>query len=298
VVAGNLVWEERFGFEEYAPLIRQAAAAALNQAGVADADHVLIVSPNTAVLKRAETLVKGSVSTGSAPVGHSGAADTGLALASALDQAAPGQTILVLTAADGCDAILLRTTARLPSRRQRVSLATQLASGVTVPYALYLSWRGHLAREAPRRPEPERPAAPPTARAHTWKFAFTGSRCTQCGFVHLPPARVCRRCNAVDAMAELRLADATGRVATYTVDRLAFSPSPPLVVAVVDFDEGGRYSLEIADSDPHALAVGRRVDLVFRRLFTAGGVHNYFWKARVLPDRLVTDASEGATDEQ
>jgi len=37
------------------------------------------------------------------------------------------------------------------------------------------------------------------------------------------------------------------------------------------------------------LAVGTRVGLTFRRLYTAGGVHNYFWKARVLGG-----AAEGA----
>jgi len=78
------------------------------------------------------------------------------------------------------------------------------------------------------------------------------------------------------------LAGATGTVATYTVDRLAYSPSPPLIEAIVDFDGGGRYPLEVADARPGDLAVGTRVGLSFRRLFTAGGVHNYFWKARVL----------------
>jgi hypothetical protein len=26
--------------------------------------------------------------------------------------------------------------------------------------------------------------------------------------------------------------------------------------------------------------VGTRVEMTFRRLYTAGGIHNYFWKAR------------------
>ena len=292
------VWEERFGFEAYAPLIRRAAAAALDRAGIAEADHVVVVSPNTAVVKRAPTLVKGAVSTGTSPVGHAGAADVALALASVLDVAAPDSTILLLAAADGCDALLLRTTDLLARRRQRRPLAAQLAGGRPIPYATYLTWRGQLTREAPRRPEPERPAAPPSARSQAWKFGFTGSRCTVCGFVHLPPVRVCRNCDAVDAMAAVRLADAIGRVATYTVDHLAFSPSPPLVDAVVDFDGGGRCSLEVADSGPSELAVGSGVDLVFRRLFTSGGVHNYFWKARIMTNRPVPNEQQGAFDEQ
>lgn len=75
-----------------------------------------------------------------------------------------------------------------------------------------------------------------------------------------------------------------GRVATFTVDRLAYSPSPPVVDVVVDFEGGGRSTFEVADARPDLLEVGAPVDLVFRKLFTAGGVHNYFWKARQVAD--------------
>jgi hydroxymethylglutaryl-CoA synthase len=275
------VWEERFGYEQYAPLIRAAATATLASVGLERADHVVLVSPNSAVQKRGKSLVAGTISTTFSPVGHAGAADSGVALAAVLDQAEPGQTILVLSAADGCDALVLRTTDLLPSRRQPVAVDVQLKAGQPVPYARYLTWRGMLDREPPRRPEPDRPAAPPSARAGEWKFSFSGSQCTECGFVQLPPARVCHRCGAVDQMSPARLADTLGTVATFTVDRLAYSPSPPLVDAVINFDGGGRYALEVADADPDRLAVGSRVELVFRRLFTAGGVHNYFWKARM-----------------
>ncbi|HEY6498896.1 MAG TPA: zinc ribbon domain-containing protein, partial [Streptosporangiaceae bacterium] len=222
------VWEERFGYEQYAPLISAIAAAALADAGLERADHVVLVSPNSAVAKRGKSLVTGAVSTSFSPVGHAGAADAGVALAAVLDHAEPDQTILVVNAADGCDALVLRTTGLLPARRQPVAVDAQLKAGAPVPYARYLTWRGMLDREPPRRPEPDRPAAPPSARAGEWKFSFSGSQCTECGFVHLPPARVCHRCGAVDQMTETRLADTMGTVATFTVDRLAFSPSPPL----------------------------------------------------------------------
>ena len=55
---------------------------------------------------------------------------------------------------------------------------------------------------------------------------------------------------------------------------------PPVVAAVVDFDGGGRFSCELTDVDPAQVAIGDRVEMTFRRFFTAGGIHNYFWKAR------------------
>src|SRR3989454_942067 len=118
------------------------------------------------------------------------------------------------------------------------------------------------------------------ARAEAWKFAFTGSRCQACGARHLPPQRVCVKCHAVDRMAPERLADVPATIATFTVDRLAYSLSPPVVAAVIDFEGGGRFQCELTDVDPGAVRIGDRVEMTFRRLLTAGSVHNYFWKAR------------------
>jgi hydroxymethylglutaryl-CoA synthase len=290
--AAGVQWEERFGLDTYLPLIRETAAAALAEAGIGQADHVVLVSTNSAVVKRGLASVPGARSTIRSPIGHSGACDAGLGLAAALDGADPGETILVLSATDGCDATVLRTTDLLPRSRQARTVAAQLADGLDVPYTTYLSWRGLLDPEPPRRPEPERPAGPPSGRAASWKFSFTGTACAKCGFVHLPPARVCKKCSTVDAMEPRRLAGARGTVATSTVDRLAYSPSPPMVEAVVDFDGGGRYTLEVADAEPDEVRVGTRVGLTFRRLYTAGGIHNYFWKAYVL-DQGTSTAAEG-----
>jgi hydroxymethylglutaryl-CoA synthase len=85
---------------------------------------------------------------------------------------------------------------------------------------------------------------------------------------------------AIDDMEPIPMADATGTVTTFTIDRLAYSPSPPIVFAVVDFDEGGRLPLELTDCDADEVGIGTRVEMTFRRLFTADGIHNYFWKGR------------------
>ncbi|QZT59568.1 OB-fold domain-containing protein [Mycolicibacterium austroafricanum] len=279
-------WEERFGFEKYTRLIRSTAADALNAAGLADADHVVLACPNTAVGKRAATLVKGQKSVTTSPVGFGGAADAAIALCGVLDTADPGDTILVLSATDGCDALVLRATANLATARQRSPLAGQLAGGLQVPQLTYLSWRGLIEFEPPRRPEPDRVGAPPASRAAAWKFGLIGARCGDCDFVHLPPARVCRRCAVVDQMTPVPVSGLEGTVVTYTVDRLAYSPSPPMVQAVVDVDGGGRCTVEVADAEQDALHVGARVRFSFRRLFTAGDIHDYFWKAVLVDERL------------
>jgi hydroxymethylglutaryl-CoA synthase len=213
-------------------------------------------------------------------LGYLGAAHAALRLADIFDRARPDETILLVSAADGADALVLRTTDALAQRPPRASVREQAALAREVDYATFLTWRGVLQREPPRRPDPTRPDAPPAARAAGWKFAFAGSRCAACGRVHVPPVRVCAGCGAVDRMDEVSLADTPGTVSTFTVDRLAFTLSPPTIDAVVDFDGGGRFTCELTDCGVDDVAVGIRVEPTFRRVFTAGGVHNYFWKAR------------------
>ena len=78
-------------------------------------------------------------------------------------------------------------------------------------------------------------------------------------------------------------------IATFTVDRLAFSLAPPVVAAIVDFIDpddpsgtatSGRMQIELTDCDPDAVAIGDLGEMTFRRLYTVDGIHNYFWKAR------------------
>jgi hydroxymethylglutaryl-CoA synthase len=283
------LWEERFGEQVYVPLATSVFAAAIKDAGITpDAvDHLIVAGLHSRAI-RVATAALGVTAVApdlTATIGNLGAAHAGVALADVLERAKPGEVIVVLVLADGADAMVLRTTDALPATQAgRVTVAEQIAAGNSgLSYPTFLTWRGQLVREPPRRPDPEAPAAPPSHRTEKWKFAFVASRCTQCGTRHLPPARICLSCHAVDEMEPETLADAKGAVATFTVDRLAFSLSPPVVAAIVDFDGGGRFGCEMTDVDPSAVAIGNRVEMTFRRLFTAGGIHNYFWKAR--PER-------------
>ena len=285
------VWEERFGEQAYLPLAEAAVTDAFKRAGVtAEAlDHVVVAGTHARAARRlagslgarAEAFGADAVTPA---IGNTGTAQGALALAAALDKAQPGQVIAVVTLADGADVQLWRTTGALTAyqqQRRRATVADQIAAGTgQVSYPTFLTWRGQLRREPPRRPDPEAPAAPVSHRHTDWKFGFTASRCLACGARHLPPTRVCVKCHAVDQMVPERLADVPGTVVTFTVDRLAFSLSPPVIVVVVDFDGGGRLQCELTDADPAQVKVGDRVEMTFRRPFTAGDVHNYFWKAR------------------
>jgi hydroxymethylglutaryl-CoA synthase len=285
------VWEERFGEQAYLPLVGEATTAALKELGLepGDIDVAVITGLHgRAVRGAANAAGLGGVRIAddlTATIGNTGTPHAGLLLASVLDEAGAGQTILVLSLADGVDVGVWRTTEALARHRSSRPVATQVAEGrVGLSYSSFLTWRGLLDREPPRRPDPEPPYAPPALRLSDWKHAFVGSRDRSSGAVHLPPQRVSVKGGAVDDMEPAPMADVAATVATFTIDRLAYSLAPPTIAVVIDFDGGGRFTCELADADVSEVHIGLRVQMTFRRLYTARGIHNYFWKAKPIRD--------------
>ena len=272
------VWEERFGEVRYGELGADALDRLWKAAGIGpdDVDHLIVTGTHgracRAVAQRSEVAADRLVDDVAPAVGNTGAAHPILALVDLLERAEAGRTIVLLTLADGAEAVVLRTTGALVrARAAGASVAAQVAAGGAVSYGRYLAWRGILPIEPPRRPEPARTSSSAAGRSVPWKFGFEGSRSPD-GSMHLPP---------LPDEGELEpMADARGTVATFTIDRLSYTPSPPMVFAVVDFDGGGRLPVELTDVDADQVAVGDRVEMTFRRLSTADGIHNYFWKAR------------------
>jgi 3-hydroxy-3-methylglutaryl CoA synthase len=270
------LWEERFGETVYTSLGLEAFKVLLSSAGLAVEDvDVLVVS---GLAERAVSAVAASCGVAAervleretATIGNPGAAQPALLLAAALEQARPGQTIVLLSLADGVDAVVLRTTDALARYVPSRPVAEQIAAGAPVSYGRYLAWRGMLPVEPPRRPEPARVSSSAAYRNASWKYGFEagGDRDDP----HLPP-------RPTDD-ARTPMSDAVGTIVTFTVDKLSYSQSPPTIFAVVDFDGGGRLPVELTDADVDQIAIGGRVELTFRRLNTGDGIANYFWKAR------------------
>jgi hydroxymethylglutaryl-CoA synthase len=280
------VWEERFGETKYLPLAEQAWNGALKAAELSpdQVTRLVVTGPHTravrSLIPRLGVDKTALVDDLAGVVGYTGAAHAALLLTSALEQAQPGDVIALLSLSDGADALILRATDAIASYAPARSVAAQLEGGGQLPYGKFLSWRGEVTLEPPRRPEPGRISASVTGRTEDWKYAFVGSKDRGSGALHLPPARVSRVGDAVDDMEAAPMSDVVGTIATFTVDRIAYSPSPPIVFAIVDFDGGGRLPVELTDVNVDEVKMGGRVEMTFRRLFTADGIHNYFWKAR------------------
>jgi hydroxymethylglutaryl-CoA synthase len=247
-------WEDRFGESMYAPLAEQAWTAALKSADLTEVDVLCVAGMHSRSVARVSKKlgVARSIDV-SSQIGDTGTAHALLLLATALEGAEPGQVVALVSLADGADVLLFRVERRATPAR---TVSSQIANATDVAYPRFLAWRGMITPEPPNRPEPARVSAPAAERASDWKFGFVDD--------------------------ERPLADTKGTIATFTVDRLAYSPSPPVVFAIVDFDGGGRRPLELTDVDAEQLKVGGAVEMTFRKLSTADGIHNYFWKARPL----------------
>ena len=207
-------------------------------------------------------------------IGCSGAAEPLLLLACALDQAQPGQRILVGGYGEGADVLLFRATDAITSRRAATPVGRWLAAKTPLAsYEKYLKFR--------RLVEVEEVTDVVTNvlefKELKQDVRLYGSRCRDCGQVQYPMARVCIKCRAQEHLDDVRIAH-RGSVFTFTVDHLIANLEHPLPMAVIDAEGGGRLYLQVADADD--IQIGAPVVLTYRRLHEGGGNRNYYWKAR------------------
>ena len=279
-------WDVRFANStHYEPMVKQAVKELLAKTGLTAADITYIV--NYAHEDRHRTAVAAKL--GFTPeqipmglygeIGNTGAAAAPMLLNSVLDTAKAGDKILYVSYGDGCTAILLQVTENIEKGRPAQTVAQKIAhKDSDLPYGKYLKWKDFLDCEPQRRPDQERSSLPDLFRNYQKNNAMFGTVCKCCGTPQFPPQRVCAKCHAVDEMEPYCFIGKKATVRTYTLDGQSISKDPPNYLVVVDFQGGGKMMTYMVDCKADEVHVGMEVELSFRKLFTAGGVHTYFWK--------------------
>lgn len=222
-------------------------------------------------------------------VGDCGAALASLMLVAALENAKPGDKLVVVGFGSGADVLLFEVTdeiTKLPARR---GVKDRLANRKELTiYEKYKVFAGIEDVETGIRGE----APAPTALSTLWKdrraiLGYVGSKCKACGAPQFPPQRVCANpaCKAVDKMEPYRFADKKGKLLTFTSDMLAFTYDPPAVYGLVDMDGGGRLWMDFTDVEFRDMKVEMPVELSFRRKYLdkGRGIAGYSWKAVPVP---------------
>ena len=289
-------WEDRFAIEEgLERILGDAIAGFMERQGIAarDVGKLALYAPDG---RRHQQLAR---QLGFAPeqvqdamfgrLGNTGAAFVPMLLASALEDAMPGQLIVAASYGDGSDVLGFRAAASAGNGRASTGVSGFLNSGKSLDsYETYARWRDVWVTDAAsRRPQSQSPSVSALWREGDRNIRFYGATCNQCGFVQYPPQRVCVNCRAHDDSTPVRLSDRPGQVFTYSMDYLAGTTDTPLVIAVVDFDGGGRALCMITDRELDEIQIGMPVEMSFRKLRVVNGIHNYYWKA--VPQRVAAE---------
>jgi uncharacterized OB-fold protein len=207
-------------------------------------------------------------------------------LVAALEDAKPGDNIVVASFGNGSDALLFKVTDEIEKiKGKRRGTKKYLAAKRELKnYEKFISFRNVLPVEKGIRGE----IMPATALSALWRYrkeilGLCGSKCTACGTPQFPVQRICVNpdCNKTDQMEDYIFSDKGGTLFTYTGDLLAFTPNPPAIYGFVDFNGGGRFWFDITDADLEAVKVDMPVEMSFRRKYLdeGNGIHGYFWKA-------------------
>jgi hydroxymethylglutaryl-CoA synthase len=287
----DYVWESRWVREEgYGKIVVAAIRAAFEKTGIdaKDVKHFLMDAPIAGVAARAAKLTgvpDAAVHRGlGGEVGFASSAAPLIQLVHALEGAGPEEIAVLVGFGQGCDVLIFRTTSSIAARQPTQSLRACIRRGkVTSNYMRYLVINNYLDIERGMRAEMDLKTALTTLyRDRKTILGLVGARDRTTGTVQYPRSEIPlgSTTGRQGDWEDYSFADRAARVVSFTADRLAFSIDPPAYYGMLDFEGGGRMTLDFTDMEPADAVVGRLMRMSFRikGRDAARGFVNYFWK--------------------
>ncbi len=288
----DYTWEERWvrdmGFSKIIP---QAVEGLFAKLGISIDDVDRLIFP--CFFKAEHRKIAGKL--GAAPdkvadnmhevCGDCGSAHPFIMFVRALEQAEPGERLLMAGFGQGCDALYFRTTEKIRDLPARVGISGCLDNKKTDPnYMRFLKFRDLIETETGIRAEaPTQTAVSVLWRKRKMLAGLVGGRCTRCGTPQFPRMNICvnPECRAHGAQDDYEFADRPAAVKTFTGDFLAVSMDPPSLYGMIQFEGGGRMLADFTDCELDDVYVGQPVRMSFRIRYTDDerGFSGYFWKA-------------------
>lgn len=284
-------WEERWIRDEgYSKIVPSAVKALLGKANLAATDiaHFILPCPfarlDQAIANQCgidPARVRDNLA---ANVGDSGAAHALLMLAAALEDAKPGEKILVAQFGQGCDAVLFETTPELAGFSRKSVRHALAGRKEETNYLKYLAFNGLIELEKGMRAEVDkRTALTVQFRKSDMLLGLVGGKCRVCGTAQFPRSRVCvnPNCKEVDSQDPHGFSEQSGSVLSWSADFLTYSMDPPNHYGMITFAEGGRLMADITDVEQGQVDSGMKVRMAFRikDFDEKRGFRRYFWKA-------------------
>ena len=297
----DYTWEERWVRDQgYAKIIPEAINGLLDKLGMTIDDVDKVVYPcffarEHAKIARTIGAAPEKVSDNMHSVcGETGAAHPLVMLVNALEEAQPGDRILVASFGQGCDALCFDVTENILSLAPRTGIKGSLeCKEPTDNYVKFLKFRDLIETETGIRAE----APDQTAMTTLWRkrkaiLGLVGGMCEVCGTPQFPKMDICVNpdCGAIHSQEDYEFADVPATVKSFTGDMLAYSIDPPAIYGMVQFEGGGRFMADFTDCEMSDLKVGMPVKMAFRRhhVDQERGFTGYFWKA--VPHRIGVEA--------
>lgn len=282
-------WEDRFVITQgYNKTVSAAVQGLLKKRGLTPADfaRIILYAPDA----RSQTTLAKSL--GFDPktqlqdslirdIGHTGTASPLMMLVAALEEAKPGDRLLLASYGNGSDAFVLKVTEEINQRKDGRGTNKYLQSKtMPINYEKYLLWRGQIEVQPLRRLELLVPSASALYRERKEILALYGQKCRRCGTVQYPAQRICVQCQARGDFEDYKFSDKMATVFTFAKDQATAIVEQPKIMCVIDFEGGGRMQAELIDRDPDEVKIGLPVEMTFRKLQDLRGIQHYFWKCK------------------
>jgi 3-hydroxy-3-methylglutaryl CoA synthase len=284
-------WEERWVRDEgYGKIIPKAIKGFLKKTGLAIGDFAKVIYPcyftgtHKQIAKELGIEPAKLQSNLHDNIGDTGTAHPLLMLVDALENAKPGDKILLASFGQGCDVLGFTVTDKIKSIQSSRGIKKCIAGKVDIgSYMKFVKFRDLIEADLGIRGE----ANPNTSLTVLWRkrkmiLGMEGTKCKKCGTAQFPSQPICVKpdCDGIE-FDPCEFANKSGSVAMFTGDLLSPSVDPPAVYGMVDFEGGGRTMLDFTDCNLNQVKVGMKIKMSFRRRNTDNmrGFTSYFWKA-------------------
>lgn len=285
-------WEDRWVRDEgYMKLVAPVLSKALQESQISaeDITHFVLPCPYPRIADKIAKKVGLSASKVvdnlAGQVGDTGTPHGFLMLGDALEQAQPGDKILMGVLSSGVDALVFEVTDHIHQMPKDGGLRSALAHGQKdTNYMRWLAFNDMITLEKGMRAEKDhRTALTVNYRNQDLILGLVGGRCTHCGTAQFPKARICvnPECGKMDSQGDYSFASRSAEILSWSADHLTYTPDPPHHYGMITFKDGGRFMAEFTDVDPGTIDAGTAMNMVFRikAKDEQRGFTRYFWKA-------------------
>jgi 3-hydroxy-3-methylglutaryl CoA synthase/uncharacterized OB-fold protein len=181
-----------------------------------------------------------------------------------------------------CDVFSIRTSAgidKAKGSRQGVQGYSSVKAMLS-NYNRYLRWHGLVLISTPGPLEIRQPVLKHSGERTRTYPAMRGTKCKQPASISAPAG--VRGLRTKDDFEYYSFVDKKAKIYTFSHDFVMQTADPPVTIAMVDFEGGGRMMCDVTDRHPDRVKVGMPVEMTFRKLYYVGGIYNYWWKARAI----------------